>query len=86
MKSSLMMPECASTARGKTLQTAIKTSISCGNSSSVTSVYAQPGIPPLLWVRVNGWIGTNLHFALSSLACVPGYSFSPEISAVQLGY
>lgn len=39
------------------------------------TLYVQPGIPPLLWVGVAGWIGTNLCFPLSSLACLPGYSF-----------
>lgn len=75
VKSSLMMPECAGMARGKTLQTVIKTRVSHGNSSSVISVYVQPGIPPLLWVGVAGWIGTDLCFPLSSLASLPGYSF-----------
>lgn len=42
------------------------------------SVYVQPGILPLLWVGVAGWTGTNLCFLLSSLACLPGYSFSPR--------
>lgn len=78
VKSSLMMPDCVGMARGKTLQTVIKTCISHGNSSSVISVYVQPGIPPLLRVGVAGWIGTNLCFPLSSLACLPGYYLFPQ--------
>lgn len=86
-RSSLMMPECAGMARGRTLQTVAGTCIFHGDSSFMISLCVQPGIPPLLWVGVAGWIGTNLCFSSLFFSLNAWIFFLPlETSATQPGY
>lgn len=75
-RSSLMMPECVSMARGRTLQTYENMYFMCPFILHDFSVCPAWDSSSALG-GVAGWIGTNLCFPLFSFACLPGYSFCP---------
>lgn len=82
VKSSLMMPECAGMARGKTLQTVIKTCISHGDSSSVTFCVC-PVWDSSSALGGGGWLDWHQPLLSSPFPCLFAwiFLFPPETSA-----
>lgn len=87
VKSSLMMPECAGMARGKTLQTVRKTCILHGNSSSMTFCVC-PAWDSSSALGGGCWLDWDQPLLSSFFPCLFAglFLFPSEISAAQLGY